>query len=156
MVTYGLGAAETRGLLLEDLDWTAGQLRVRRPKTGQEIVLPLLPAVARAVAAYVRLSRPRHASVRALFVQMRAPFSALTGSSAIQHVLRKHAQVAGITGRFLGSHALRHSHATRQVELGAPLKMVGDILGHRSPSSTSAYVRVAVSRLRGLALPLPE
>ncbi|MBV8707490.1 MAG: tyrosine-type recombinase/integrase [Acidobacteriaceae bacterium] len=50
----------------------------------------------------------------------------------------------------------RHSHATRQVDAGTSLKMVGDILGHRRPSSTSVYVRVALRRLRTVALPVPR
>jgi integrase len=156
MAVYGLGAAEVRGLRLEDVKWTKEQLCITRPKTGQTITLPLLPAVAKALAAYLREGRPRHTAARTLFVQMRAPFGPFVASSAIRHVLGKHARAAGITGPFLGSHALRHSHATRQVELGAPTKTVSDILGHRSPSSISAYVRVAVGRLRRLALPVPK
>lgn len=156
MATYGLGSAEVRGLNIEDVEWTEARLHVRRPKTGHEIVLPLLPAVARALPAYLRNGRPQHATSRALFVQMRAPHRALASSSAVRHVLGKHARAAGIGGPFLGSHALRHSHATRQIEIGASQRIVGDILGHRSPNSTSAYVRVALGRLRHLALPVPR
>jgi len=83
------------------------------------------------------------------------PYPRLTASSAIRHRIVKHATAAGLTATFLGSHVLRHSHACRQIEGGAPPKVVSDILGHRRPSSTSAYVRVAVDRLRGLALPVP-
>src|SRR5436305_1168508 len=48
LATYGLGAAEVLGIRLQDLDWQAGILRVRRPKTNMTIELPLLPAVAKA------------------------------------------------------------------------------------------------------------
>ncbi len=65
------------------------------------------------------------------------------------------AVAAGVVAPYLGSHALRHSHATRQIDLGAPAKVVGDILGHVRPESTSVYVRVALQRLRPLALPVP-
>ncbi|EQD76971.1 site-specific recombinase, phage integrase family protein, partial [mine drainage metagenome] len=61
----------------------------------------------------------------------------------------------GITAPFLGTHALRHTHACRQLELGTPPKIIGDILGHRDPQSTSAYLRVASERLRELSLPVP-
>ena len=47
--TYGLGAAEVLGLRLEDLDWKAGVLRARRPKTNVSIELPRLPAAAKAL-----------------------------------------------------------------------------------------------------------
>lgn len=156
MATYGLGAGEAFALRLEGIDWRRGTLRVVRPKTGREIVLPLLGPVARALAAYLRRARPRHASSGAVFVQMRAPFGPYRAASAAGHVLRKHARAAGVSAPCLGSHALRHSHATRQIDLGAPAKVVGDILGHLRPSSTSVYVRVALRRLRSLALPVPK
>ncbi len=156
MACYGLGSGEARGLLLDDIDWAKGELRVRRPKTRREIRLPLLPAVSAALLRYLKIGRPRHTTSRAVFVQMHAPYGALSASSAVRHVLVKHARVAGIRGPFLGSHALRHSHATRQIELGTPQVLVGDILGHGSPRSTSAYIGVALDRLRALSLPVPR
>jgi integrase/recombinase XerD len=45
LATYGLGAAEVLALRLDDLDWKAGVLRARRPKTNVPIELPLLPAI---------------------------------------------------------------------------------------------------------------
>ena len=66
------------------------------------------------------------------------------------------ARRAGVTAAFLGSHALRHAHASRQVDLGVPLKVLSDILGHQRPTTTSIYVRVATKRLREIALPVPS
>ena len=156
MAVYGLGSGEICGLQLHDVDWAGKRLRARRMKTGQEILLPLLPGVARALVAYLRHGRPPHTKSRAVFVQLRAPHDALGGASAICYVLAKHARMAGVRAAFLGSHALRHSHASRQIDLGAAQKVVGDILGHRSPASTSVYVRVALRRLRTMALPVPR
>lgn len=157
MTVYGLGAAEVIGLQLDDFDWAGARLRVRRRKTRQEILLPLLPAVARAVAAYIQHARPTGPPTRALFVQMRSPHRELAGGAAvIGRVLQRRARLAGVQAPFLGSHALRHTHATRQIELGAPQKVVGDILGHRKPGSTSVYVSVALGRLRTVALPVPR
>ena len=56
----------------------------------------------------------------------------------------------------IGAHALRHSHASRQIDAGANLQVLGAILGHRRPASTSRYVRVALRRLRTVALPVPR
>ena len=155
MAAYGLGAGEVRRLMLESVDWRRRELHVVRPKTGRAIDLPLLPGVARALAAYLRRGRPRHCTTRALFVQMHAPYGQIDSASAIRHMLHKHAATAGVSATFLGSHVLRHSHACRQIDLGASPTVVGDILGHRRPESTSAYVRVALRRLRGMALPVP-
>jgi len=42
------------------------------------------------------------------------------------------------------------------MELGTPPKLIGDILGHRDPESTSAYLRVATEGLRQISLPVPR
>lgn len=156
MSTYGLGAAEALGLRLEDVDWRAGRLRIVRPKTGVETVLPLLPGLASALASYLQHGRPRHSRSEVIFVTICAPHQKLGSASAVRHLLIKHARAAGVTATFLGSHALRHSNACRQVDLGASPKVLGDILGHRSPASTSAYVRVALKHLRPIGLPVPR
>jgi integrase/recombinase XerD len=155
MAAYGLGAGEARGLTIESVDWRRRELHVVRPKTGRAVNLPLLPGVAKALAAYLRRGRPRHCTTRALFVRLHAPYAGLGSSGAIRHVLQKHAKAAGVSAAFLGSHVLRHSHACRQIDLGQSATVVGDILGHRRPESTSAYVRVALTRLRRMALPVP-
>lgn len=155
LASYGLGSSEVASLRLDDIDWTAKILRVRRPKTGVAIELPLLPAVARALAEYLRRGRPAHAKAREVFLSIGMPHRATT-SSALRHQVRKHASRAGVAADFRGSHVFRHSHATRQIDLGARPKIVSDILGHRRPASTSAYVRVALRRLRTLALPVPR
>jgi site-specific recombinase XerD len=86
---------------------------------------------------------------------MGLPHRSLT-SSALRHRARTYAARAGIIADTLGTHVFRHSHATRQIDAAAPARIVGDILGHRRPSSTSVYVRVAFQRLRAVALPVPR
>ena len=156
MSTYGLGAGEAIRLRLDDIDWRAATLHVVRPKTGVEFMLPLLPEVARVLVDYLRHGRPAYARTRHLFVQMLVPHGPLSCSSAVRYQLVKHARAAGVSAPYLGSHVLRHSHASRQMELGTPAKLIGDILGHRDPDSTSAYLRVATERLRQIALPVPR
>ncbi len=156
MSVYGLGAGETLRLRLEDIDWRAAILHVTRPKTGVSVQLPLLPAVARVLVDYLRHGRPQHARTRHLFVSLRAPHGPLSASSAVRHILHKHARAAGVSAPYLGSHVLRHTHACRALEQGVPPKVIGDILGHRRPESTSAYLRVANERLREVALALPS
>src|SRR5450755_655834 len=60
MSTYGLGAGEVIRLSLDDIGWTLATLNVVRPKTGVAFTLPLLPALARVLARYVRDGRPPH------------------------------------------------------------------------------------------------
>jgi integrase/recombinase XerD len=155
LATYGLGAAEVLAIRLEDLDWHAGVLRVRRPKTNMPIELPLLPAVSKALTAYLRWERPPATSVHSLFLRKNMPYEPIT-SAAIRYRIRHYARRAGISAKVIGAHAFRHSHASRQIDSEANVKVVSDILGHRSSSSTSVYVRVALKRLRAVGLPVPR
>ena len=156
MATYGMGAGEVCGLTLDDIDWTARTVRIRRPKTGVVTLLPLLDPVARALARYLRDERPAHAQNRAVFVSDHLPHRRLACSTTIWHRLRGYARAAGVHADFLGTHVFRHAHATRQIEGGASVKVVGDIMGHRRPSSTSVYTRSAILHLRAVSLPVPR
>jgi integrase/recombinase XerD len=155
MSVYGLGSGEAIGLTLDDINWRAQTLRVVRPKTRVEFLLPLLPAVSRALVSYLRDGRPPLSSTRHLFVTMCTPFKPLACAVSVRHILHTAAARAGVTAPFMGTHVLRHTHACRQLELGAAPKIIGDILGHSDPDSTSAYLRVATDRLRAMALPVP-
>lgn len=152
---YGLGAVEVLALQLEDVGWRAKVLRVRRPKTGTRIELPLLPPVARSLIAYLKMERPSSARTRRIFVGVKIPYRPLT-SAAIRHQIRYYARRIGVTAPVIGAHAFRHSHASRQIDAGANPTVVSNILGHRRPSSTSVYVRVALRRLREVALRVPR
>lgn len=155
MAAYGLGAAEIVTMRLNDISWEEQSLKVRRPKTGNPIELPLLPAVAKAVADYLNSGRPNHAAAREIFLTIAVPHKKI-GSGVLRHRIRHYANIAGLNYEILGSHLFRHSHATRQINQGVGQKVLSDILGHRRPSSTSLYVRVALERLRTAALPVPR
>ena len=151
----GIGAAEVLQLQLSDIDWKNHRLRVFRCKTRTPLWLPLLPEIAHALAVYIRRARPRPTLARQVFLSRQIPFRPFTSSGVLRHRMRYLARKAGIDALICGTHCLRHSHATRQVELGTVMKTLADILGHRGPETTSLYVRAAVQRLRHLALPLP-
>jgi site-specific recombinase XerD len=155
MSAYGFGAGEAIGLQVQDIDWNASTIKVVRPKTGVAFTLPLLPGVAKALASYLRDGRPPCTPTKHVFVRMKTPFSPLSGSSAVRHIIVKHAKAAGVNAPYLGSHVLRHSNAARQVDLGIRPRVLSDLLGHRDPESISAYVRIAVETLRDVSLPLP-
>lgn len=156
MSTYGLGAGEVIRLQLQDIDWSAGTLQMTRPKTGVNFLLPLLPAVGKVLARYLRQGRPPNTPTRHVFVSMKVPFEPLTASSAVRHILGKHAKAAGIEAAYLGSHVLRHSNAARQIDVGTQTRVLSELLGHRDTQSLSAYVRIATQSLREVSLPVPR
>jgi integrase/recombinase XerD len=150
---YGLSSAEVTYLKLDDIDWDAGILHIRRRKNGATVDLPLLPAVTRAIALYLRRARPESTS-RYVFIRHTIPFGPLSSSTVAARV-HCWAERAGVHAPFLGTHLFRHSFATKQLERGIPLKVIADILGHRDCRTTGVYVRTALERLRPLALPVP-
>jgi site-specific recombinase XerD len=155
MATYGMGAGEIIHLTLEDVNWKETTLHVKRPKTGVQFCLPLLPAIATALADYLQHGRPEFTQSRNIFLTMKSPHRKLACAVTIRHILHSHAQKAGLCTEHLGTHVLRHTQACRQMELGFQPKVIGDILGHRNPESTSAYLRVSIELLRTLSLPVP-
>jgi site-specific recombinase XerD len=155
MATYGMGAAEVITMHLEDISWEKQLFKILRPKTGNLIELPLLPAVAKAIANYLNNGRPNHSLAREVFLTKGMPHKKIS-SSVLRHQIRHYASIAGLNYEILGSHLFRHSHATRQINQSVSQKIVSDILGHRRPSSTSVYIRVALHRLRLVSLPVPR
>jgi site-specific recombinase XerD len=151
---YGLSNAEVTNLKLEDIDWSAGVLHIRRLKNGSTVDLPLSPSVGKAIAAYIRHGRPS-TECRHVFVGHFIPFGPL-GKSTIGARVKDWAARADVRAPYLGVHVFRHSFATHQMERGVSLKLICDILGHRSTQTTSIYVRSALGRLRQLALPVPK
>ncbi len=150
LATCGLRAGEVGALRVDDIDWERDMLRVFRPKTGRADIFPLTPPIGNALMDYLLSVRPEVGRERALFLTLQAPFRPLT-SSAIGMIVRSRAHRLGITGKRLGAHALRHAAAQRLVDEGCGLKIVGDFLGHSSPSATATYAKIDLAPLRRVA-----
>ena len=146
---YGLRAGEVRGLRLDDLDWEAETLRVRRSKTGRSAVFPLSRRVGTALLRYLREARPR-CDDREIFLSLKAPVRPL-GLSAPGCIVRRRLQRIGSDCQRRGAHSLRHAFAQRLLDEGFSLEEIGNCLGHRSPQSTSVYAKVDQAALRRVA-----
>lgn len=155
MAGLGLRACEVADLSLEDVDWRAGTLRVRRGKERRASVLPLPARVGRALIGYLRHGRP-HTADRHIFVRHQLPVGQPLGSGAVKAAVRLAFTRAGLTLPCKGAHALRHTAATRMVRAGASLKQVADVLRHRSLETTAIYAKVDLAALAEVALPWPE
>ncbi len=150
LVTYGLRSREVAALTLDDIDWHNDRLRVPERKADHSTTYPLSALVGEAIVAYLKCGRPE-SSDRRIFFRSLAPFRPL-GNAAISaragHYLRK----AGIQVPRPGSHTLRHSCVQRLVDADFSLKTIGDYVGHRHPSSTQIYSKIAIETLRKIAL----
>ena len=149
--TYGLRSGEVAGLQLDDLDWEEETLRVRRSKSGRTHLYPMSRSVGQAIVRYVREVRPARQE-RNVFLTLCAPFRPL-GRCALHQVVSSRMIRLGIVPRHRGPHALRHATAQHLLDQGQSMKVIGDYLGHRNPSSVSVYAKVESwrpSRSRGL------
>ena len=154
LTTYGLRAGEVAGLKLEDVDWKNGIVRIKPGKTGKELLLPLMPDVAKAIISYLKYARPK-SKFRDIFLLTCAPWTPIT-SSNIGYVVRRHIDLAKLSPPMRGPHLLRHSVATFLIRNGATLKEIGDLYGHQSQESTRIYTKTATENLREVALDVPE
>jgi len=148
-VTYGLRAGEVVGLTLDDLDWENGMLRVRCPKPGRTHLWPLSHEVGHAILRYIQEARPTGFG-RSLFFTSHAPIRPVSRKTLGKIVSDRLAGIGTVTGR-RGTHALRHAAAQHLLDQGMSMKLIGDFLGHRDPSSTAIYAKVDLAALREVA-----
>jgi integrase/recombinase XerD len=160
-VLYGAGAriSEAVGLDVDDLDLGGatggsegpanGPAAVRLlGKGGKERVVPLGRYAVQAVTAYLVRARPALAATGrgtpALFLNQRG--GRLSRQSAWA-ALQTAAGRAGLTGH-VSPHTFRHSFATHLLDGGADVRVVQQLLGHASVTTTQIYTMVSVQRLR--------
>ena len=156
LATYGLRAGEIVALRLEDIDWKKELLRARHSKTGADSELPLLREPGEAVLSYLEKARPE-SEHRELFLQVQAPYRAYKHGSILNCVIAARLKMAGITPRGRkGPHAFRHARAVSLLRAAVPLKIIGDVLGHRSAESTAVYLKLATDDLRAVGLDIPK
>lgn len=148
-VLYGTGAriSEAVGLDRDDVD-PDGATVLLHGKGGKERIVPVGSYAKRAVEAYLVRGRPALAAsgrgTPALFLNARG--GRLSRQSAWT-VLRTAAERAGLPGR-VSPHTLRHSFATHLLDGGADVRVVQELLGHASVTTTQIYTLVTVDRLR--------
>lgn len=150
LATYGLRACEVVSLTLDDIDWKRDRLLIPERKPDHCTSYPLSPVVGQAIVEYLRSGRPQTSDRHVFFrhIAPRGPLSVATVSARASHYLAK----AGIRVARPGSHTFRHSCVQRLIDADFPLKTIGDYVGHRSPSSTEIYTKVAIEPLRQIAL----
>jgi len=145
---YGTGAriSEAVGLDVDDLA-TEGVVRLRG-KGGRERVVPVGSYAHAALEAYLVRARPQltEAGIGTPAVFVNARGGRLSRQSAWT-VLAKAADRAGVTAD-VSPHTLRHSFATHLLDGGADVRVVQELLGHASVTTTQVYTLVTVDKLR--------
>ncbi|MCH9700921.1 MAG: site-specific tyrosine recombinase XerD, partial [Actinomycetia bacterium] len=146
---YSTGAriSEAVGLDVDDVDTHARSVLLRG-KGGKQRLIPIGRPAVSALEAYSVRGRPdlarRGRGTPAIFLNARG--GRLSRQSAWQ-VLQDSAERAGITAQ-VSPHVLRHSFATHLLDGGADVRVVQELLGHASVTTTQIYTMVTVNALR--------
>lgn len=155
-VLYGTGAriSEAVGLAIDDIDFDASVVRLFG-KGSKERLVPIGSFAREALRRYLQEGRPvlmaavsaaaqRRPARAAVFVNARG--GQLSRQSAWT-VLRTAAERAGLTTA-ISPHTLRHSFATHLLDGGADVRVVQELMGHASVTTTQIYTLVTVDKLR--------
>lgn len=138
----GIRVSELSGLDITDVDRGRNVVKVLG-KGNKERVVPFGIPAASAIDSWLDARPQISKDPCALFVGVR-------GSRIDPRTIRTIVNVATLsaTGHRLSPHALRHSTATHVLEGGADMRVVQELLGHASMSTTQRYTHVSVDRLR--------
>jgi len=154
MARLGLRAPEVVAINLDDIDWRAGDILIRG-KGQLHDRMPLPAEVGEALVDY--LKNERRGTSRFLFVSTRAPFKGFADGQIINDILKKAYDATGLRPpqSYVGSHVLRHSLATELLRNGASIEEIGDVLRHRSTTTTAIYAQHDLDTLRSLSKSWP-
>lgn len=142
----GLRLAELRGLRLEQLHLDAGFVNVIG-KGNKERVVPVGQRAVRALQVYLEHARPKFLKAGSPATVFLTQIGTAFSHSTLWQRVRRRARRAGILTP-VTPHMLRHSFATHLLEHGADLRVIQEMLGHASISTTQVYTHVAGSRLK--------
>jgi integrase/recombinase XerC len=146
----GLRVSELVNLNLESIDPDNHEIRVWGKGRKERITLMGAPA-AKALELYLNQGRPElrgKGRSRACFINR---YGERLIARRIQKLLDKYARIARIDKR-VHPHMLRHSFATHMLDGGADLRVVQELLGHASLSSTQIYTHLSQSQTRKVYL----
>ena len=149
---YGTGAriSEATGLDVDELQLDADPVVRLIGKGGKHRVVPVGRYAVRALEAYLVRARPglarasRRASASpAVFLNARGGRLTRQGAWGVLHAAAARAGLPDVS-----PHTLRHSFATHMLDGGADIRVVQELLGHASVTTTQVYTLITVDRLR--------
>ena len=148
LLLYGCGLRISEALSLNVNDLGQGEKTTLRVlgKGDKERIVPVLPIVTDAVAAYIKECPHVLSESAPLFLGKRG---ARLNAGVVQRQVRKVRALLGL-GESATPHALRHSFATHLLSGGGDLRTIQELLGHASLSTTQRYTAVDQTKLRAV------
>lgn len=148
LYSSGLRVSEVEGLNVEDINIREGLVKVLG-KGRKERIVPVGGKAQDALKAYLierllfKKKKQADAADNALFLNKNA--TRLTDRQ-IRRIVVKYARAIGIEGQ-IGPHTLRHTFATHLLTGGADLRVIQELLGHSSLSTTQKYTHLDIGHL---------
>jgi integrase/recombinase XerC len=151
LYSCGIRLAELQGIDLQHLDLPKREILVRGKGSKERWVLFGRPTEG-ALQRYLQESRPRLAagSTSALFLNR---YGQRLSRRSIEKLVRRYAARAGLRDG-VHPHTLRHTFASHMLEGDADLRVIQELLGHSSPTTTQLYTHVTKQEARHAYLTL--
>jgi len=146
----GFRVSELVSLNLEQVNLDTNEIRVWGKGSKERMVLMGEPA-ARALTAYLNQGRPELLGKKSNSALLLNRYGKRINERRVQRILEKYANIINI-GKRVHPHMLRHTFATHLLDGGADLRVVQELLGHASLSSTQIYTHVSKSQAKKVYL----
>jgi integrase/recombinase XerD len=145
-VIYACGLRLNEGLHLrvQDIDSQRMLIWIRNGKGGKDRYVPLPQRLAEILRAYWKSHKPS-----SYFFFSKDKNTALSDTS-LQHTFKAALRESGIR-KAASIHTLRHSYATHLLERGVDLRVIQELLGHKSPQTTAIYTHLTDKSFQTLA-----
>ena len=151
LYSSGIRVSELAGMNLVDVDFSRGVIRVRG-KGDRERIVPIGRKALNGIKAYRERQKSKgdfriagNGKGEADPIFLNKDYGRLSTRS-IARILDKLIKEAGLSMP-VSPHGLRHSFATHMLDAGADLRIIQELLGHKSLTSTQKYTHVSIDRL---------
>jgi site-specific recombinase XerD len=141
--TMGLRPKEISRISLDDISFSAQQLKIAERKSTNPVELPMPEHTVKAIAAYVITARPQ-SEHRRVFLTRLPPFRPMSPNSVARHITQamKKANLRAT------AYWLRHTYAQNLLETGFSIFEIKEMLGHDKIESTKLYLHVHLKLMR--------
>ena len=145
--SLGLRRGELLNLKLEDIDFKRDTVKILNAKGKKDRDLPLPGKLKELLNLYYKQFRPR-----IWLIEGQKPGISYSPSS-LENIFHKYLERV-IKNHNFTLHSLRHSYATHLLDMGVDLRIIQELLGHKSSRTTEIYTHVSMKNLRNVKNPM--
>lgn len=147
LYSSGIRKEEINGILLEEVDYQEGFIRINKGKGGKDRVVPIGRIACRYLENYIKAVRPsliKNPHNNHLFLSLKGN---RLSKNVVWKMVKQYAKRAGIK-KNVSPHTFRHTCATLMLRNKANIRHIQEMLGHASLNSTQIYTSVTITDLK--------